>query len=295
MPSLKWWRGARHRQDQDHEHDRTGPAATETETRTGDPMTVGTDDRQIDRLLDLAAKGVTGALHLNGRRGGIVYLLRGEVAHVESALTPGVAALLLRPEYSEEAWARVIPSLRKGETDDVATAAAELLRTVVGPAHAEVLRRGAMADAALAAFGIPAPEAARTRPRFRPGERHWCPVGRTVSVAALLAEVNRRGAVLARLAPGVAPGLPVDRSPRLWFDPVRLTASQWDVVRLADGARTPQDIAWLLGHGVFATTVAVHQLARLGVVAVTDRHTPPGAAPPRVPLSFLRAVLEPAS
>ena len=250
----------------------------------------GHDDRQAARLLDLAAKHATGALHLRGGRGGIVYLRDGEVAHAESALTPGVAALLLRPTYSEEGWAEALPARRQaGESDDDATAAAELLRTgAVSPAHLEVLRRGAMADAALAVLTVfAAAESTRSRPRFRPGERHWCPVERTVPVADVLTEVRRRTAVLAGLAPGVAPDLPVDRSVRLWFDPVRLTAGQWDVVRLAGAARTPRDVAWLLGHGVFATTVAVHQLARLGVVSVGGG--PPGAAPHRVPLSFLRA------
>ena len=250
----------------------------------------GHDDRQAARLLELAAKHSTGALHLKGGRGGIVYLRDGEVAHVESALTPGVAALLLRPTHSEDGWAEALPSLRQaGESDDAATAAAELLRTgAVPPAHLEVLRRGAMADAALAVLtALAAPESLRSRPRFRPGERHWCPVERTLPVGSLLTEVRRRAAVLARLAPGAAPDLPVHRSVRLWFDPVRLTAGQWDVVRLAGGSRTPRDIAWLLGHGVFATTVAVHQLARLGVVSVGDG--PPGAEPHRVPLSFLWA------
>jgi hypothetical protein len=68
---------------------------------------------------------------------------------------------------------------------------------------------------------------------------------------------------------------------------VRLAAGPGDVVRPAGGPRTPRDIAWLPGYGVFATTVAVHQLARLGVVSVGDG--PSGAAPHRVPLSFLRA------
>jgi len=250
----------------------------------------GHDDRQATRLLDLAAKHATGALHLKGGRGGIVYLRDGDVAHVESVLTPGVAALLLRPGYTEEGWAEVLPSLRQGgESDDAATAAAELLRSgQVSPAHLEVLRRGAMADAALAVLtALATSESMRSRPRFRPGERHWCPAGRTVPVTDVLTEVRRRTAMLARLAPGAGPDLPVDRAVRLWFDPVRLTAGQWDVVRLAGGSRTPRDIAWLLGHGVFATTVAVHQLARLGVVSLRDG--PTGGAPHRVPLSFLRA------
>jgi hypothetical protein len=98
--------------------------------------------------------------------------------------------------------------------------------------------------------------------------------------------------VLARLRRGVGTGTPVRRSPQLWFERVRLSATQWDVVRLADARRTPADIAWLLGHGAFATTVTVHQLARLGVVAVEGYESRPTAAalPARDVLPFLRAV-----
>jgi hypothetical protein len=249
------------------------------------------EDRQTVRLHELAAKRATGALHLSGRAKAVVYVVQGEVDHVESTLTPGLETLLLRPHYSEDAWARLVPALRRGAADELAAAAAELVRTGAAPGvHVEVLRRGARADAALALLGG-REDTFRGRARFRPGERHWCPGARTLPVEDLLAEITRRRAVLARLTRGVGADTPVRRSPRLWFERVRLTATQWDVVRLADGHRTPADIAWLLGHGVFVTTVAVHQLARLGVVAVEGYETRPLAAalPARDVLPFLRA------
>jgi len=65
-------------------------------------------------------------------------------------------------------------------------------------------------------------------------------------------------------------------------------------MRLADGARTPLDIAWLLGHGVFATTVVVHELVHLGVLTVPGgRDVAPAAAPrQRQAPSFLRATTD---
>jgi len=252
------------------------------------------ESRHVGRLVELAAKRATGALHLNGRWGGVVFLERGEVAHVESPLTPGLAALLLRPVSTEEGWAEVVAAMRDGEAEAATTAAAHLARADTTPAaHVEILRRGAMADAALPVLGAPA-GAAKGRSRFRPGERHWSAPGGTTSVADLMAEVRRRVHVLARLAPGVRPDLPVRRAAHLPFAQVRLTAGQWDAVRLADGARTPLDIAWLLGHGVFATTVAVHELVHLGVLTVPGgRATPPAAAPrQRQAPSFLRATTD---
>ena len=250
------------------------------------------NSRQVGRLVELAAKRATGALHLNGRWGGVVYLERGEVAHVESPLTPGLAALLLRPVSTDERWAELVAAIRDGE-DGAATAAAVDLASANGtPAvHVEILRRGAMADAALPVLGAPA-AAAKGRSRFRPGERHWSVPGVTTTVADLLAEVRRRAHVLSRLAPGVRPDLPVRRAAHLPLARVRLTSSQWDVVRLTDGVRAPLDIAWLLGRGVFATTVAVHELVQLGVLAAAGEVDPRPAAgtpQPRYAPAFLRA------
>jgi hypothetical protein len=295
---MPWWRSGWGRGDQ--AADDWGQSA---ETGLSNAMTPAGDSRQISRLLDLAAKRATGALHVNGRGGGVVFLERGEVVHVESSLTPGLAALLLRPVSSDERWSELVAALRNGD-DDAGTAAAtsaaaEVLRAEdTSPVHVEILRRGAMADAALPVLGGSA--AARGRSRFRPGERHWCPPAGTLGVRDLLAEVSRRAHVLTRLTPGVHPDLPVRRSAHLPFSRIRLTASQWDVVRLAGGGgRTPLDIAWLLGHGVFATTVTAHELVHLGVLTVSRgpdaAPATAGVLPPRHVLSFLRATTDTAA
>jgi hypothetical protein len=221
-----------------------------------------------ERLLELAAERASGALYVNGRWGGTVFLIGGRIGYIESVLTPGIEALLLRPTYaSEQSWAELVSQLRRGERATAATAAAQLLKSrSTSAVDAEILRRTAMADAALATLGTVVTDAERTRARFRPGEKHWCETMRTFPVTDVLAEVNRRKAVLARMTLGVQPRQAVRRVPKLPVERIRLTATQWNITRSADGSTTPQDIAWLLGHGVFATTVAVHQLARLGVI-----------------------------
>ena len=220
------------------------------------------------RLLELADEHASGALHLNGRSGGTIFLAHGRIGHVESVLTPGVEALVLRPTYPDErSWAELVLTLRRGETEAAASAAAQLLRhDSTLAANAEILRRIAMADAALATLGAAAPATARTRTRFRPGEKHWYQSLRTFAVADVLAEVHRRNVVLAGLTLGVQPDRAVRRVPTLPIERIRLTATQWNIARSADGGKNPLDIAWLLGHSGFATTVAVHQLARLGVL-----------------------------
>jgi len=230
------------------------------------------------RLLELADEHATGALYLNGRRGGTIFLVHGRIGHVESVLTPGVEALLLRPTYpNERIWADLVLTLRRGETKAAAAAAAQLLRHgSASPVNAEILRRIAMADAALVTLGAVLREAAPTRARFRPGEKHWCEPLRTFAVADVLAEVHRRTGVLAGLTLGVQPDRAVQRVPTLPIERIRLTATQWNITRSADGGNTPLDIAWLLGRDGFATTVAVHQLARIGVLTAA-----PG--PPKSP------------
>jgi hypothetical protein len=256
------------------------------------------DDKDVtvrhSRLHELAEERATGALLLNGRWGGTVFLIQGRIGYVESALTPGVEALLLRPPYThEQVWTGLIPAMRRGDRQAAVSAALKRLRGgSMSAAETEILRRTALADAALAALGPAVHETNRTRTRFRPGEGPWCDPVRTFSVADMLAEVDRRKRLLTRMTLGVRVDRAVRRAPDLPLERISLTATQWNITRLADGDSTPLDIAWTLGHSVFATTVAVHQLARLGVLAVDPaladvRESP--AVPARHVLSFLRA------
>jgi len=245
------------------------------------------EETAYDRLFDLAEEQATGALYLNGRWGGTVYLVSGRIGYVESVLTPGVEALLLRPTYTDErSWARLASSLRRGRIDAAVSSASQLLDgEAVSDFDAEVLRRTALADAALVTLGAVVPDATGAVARFRPGAWHWCEPVRTFSVSEILTEVERRKAVLARMTRGVRMDAPIQRVPQLPVARIRLTATQWNIAALANGTTTPLDIAWMLGHGVFATTVAIHQLARLGVLkagpAPTSAQTvPPSAVPP---------------
>ncbi|GAA3633082.1 hypothetical protein GCM10022223_59290 [Kineosporia mesophila] len=248
------------------------------------------EETAYDRLFDLAEDQATGALYLNGRWGGTVYLVSGRIGYVESVLTPGIEALLLRPTYTDErSWARLVSSLRRGRIDAAVSAASQLLSGDATSAFdAEVLRRTALADAALVTLGAVVPDATGAVARFRPGAWHWCEPVRTFSVAEVLTEVERRKAVLGRMTRGVRMDAPIQRSPQLPVERIRLTATQWNIAALANGTTTPLDIAWMLGHGVFATTVAIHQLARLGVIKAGPAPTsavtvPPSAVPTSVP------------
>jgi hypothetical protein len=250
--------------------------------------------RPAEDLIELSAERATGALYLNGRWGGTIFLTRGRIGYVQSVRTPGIEALLLRTTYDDERrWADVVTTLRRGESDAAVAAAAQVLHRPSTTAEAgEILRRSAMADAALATLGTAVPETARSRSRFRPGEKHWYESARTFTVTEVLAEVTRRQAVLAGLTLGVRPERVVRRAPRLPVERIRLTATQWNIARSADGGNTPLDIAWLLGQGGFATTMAVHRLALLGIVTADSDPTEipsPATIPARYPMTFIRA------
>ncbi|GLY14114.1 hypothetical protein LWF15_34485 [Kineosporia rhizophila] len=265
----------------------TGRGRSSESTQPPVPPPPEPEETAYDRLFDLADDQATGALYLNGRWGGTVYLVNGRIGYVESVLTPGIEALLLRPTYTDErSWARLVSSLRRGRIDAAVSAASQLLGGEATSAFdAEVLRRTALADAALVTLGAVVPDATGAVARFRPGAWHWCEPVRTFSVAEVLTEVERRKAVLARMTRGVRMDAPIQRAPQLPVERIRLTATQWNIAALANGTTTPLDIAWMLGHGVFATTVAIHQLARLGVIKAGPAPTstvtvPPSAVPP---------------
>jgi hypothetical protein len=133
----------------------------------------------------------------------------------------------------------------------------------------------------------------RTAP-FRPGQTHWLGDVRPLDVAALLAEVGRRRAVLHQIATRVTPESLLVRAETLPHHRIRLSAAQWELVRAVDGSSSVAGLAQVLGRGVFGTTLEAYGLVRLGVLAPAGgtSHTPgdgPGTAG-RPERSFLRAV-----
>ncbi|GHH47728.1 transcriptional regulator [Streptomyces candidus] len=218
-------------------------------------------------LARLAEERATGALL---RDHGTLYLLDGQVVHAESPAAPGLDVLLadrLPREGWQEAFDRAGPYGRVGRflVDSGRLADGEL----------ELAHLGALFDAAYFAL---APGSGPTR--FRHGVAHWLGPVRPVSARLVARECLRRRELLDTLWPYPD----TDSSPVVREDldaPAPVTRRQRDVLDLADGTRTPPDIARALGRPAFHTLIDVRRLAAAGAVTTPREET--GPAPVAVP------------
>ncbi|MEU8889518.1 transcriptional regulator [Streptomyces sp. NPDC048442] len=215
-------------------------------------------------LVRLADERATGALL---RDHGTLYLAEGKVVHAESPASPGLDVLLhgrLPREGWQEAFDRAGPAGRVGRflVDSGRLAGGEL----------ELAHLGALFDAAYFAL---APGSGPTR--FRHGVAHWMGPVRPVSARVVARECLRRRELLDTLWPHPE----IDNSPVVkdQLDMPHVTRRQRDVLDLADGVRTPADIARALGRPAFHTLIDVRRLAAAGAVQ-TPRDAPRPALTP---------------
>ncbi|CAM5431678.1 transcriptional regulator [Streptomyces xanthochromogenes] len=214
-------------------------------------------------LVRLVTERATGAL-LRDR--GTLYLCDGQVVHAESPAAPGIDVLLtaagrLRPEGWQEAVDRAGPRGRVGRF---------LVESgQVGDGELEICHLAALHDAAFFAL---APTSGPTR--FRYGVAHWMGPVRPVPAEAVEREAARRRELLEAIwhCPDLDTA-PVVRSARPPDAP--LTPRQRAVLALADGVRTPLDIARLLGRPAFHTLVDMRRLAAFGAVESPRAPAPP--------------------
>ncbi|MGK5631096.1 hypothetical protein [Streptomyces sp. URMC 123] len=261
-----------------------------------------------DILLRLAAEGATGALH--GPLG-VLYLDEGLVAHAESPLAPDAGVVLTAGgRLSADLWNKAVAEA--GADRSVGRFLVEY--GCVGRGELELCHTAALHDAAYFALfpeslrpepplpdrwlpgsplagpplpdapppGPPLPDGERpSRPaRFLRGARHWLGPVRAVPAAAVCREADRRRALLGRVWPwpavDVAPVRPNPGADAHSGPGTRPTRRALEVLAAADGARTPCDIARLLGRATFATLYEVRRLAAAGYLDTPDAG---GAAP----------------
>ncbi|WP_327359042.1 transcriptional regulator [Streptomyces sp. NBC_01304] len=232
-------------------------------------------------LLRLAAERATGALQ---REPGTLHLVDGQVVHAESPRSPGLDTLLIaQGRLSQADW----DEARAGAGDPHRAAEHLVKNGRLSLGELELCRLSALFDAAYFAL---APHGGPTRFRHgtaRAGDRPW-----SVAVQRVIGESLRRR----RLLDGLWPGPHLDDRPLVRRPPAagqcvpgRLRA----VLALADGSRTPTDIAGALGRPAFHVLLEVRRLAVAGLIdpclppdPPTGRGDPPSrslTARPRAP------------
>jgi hypothetical protein len=221
-------------------------------------------------LTRLADEKATGALYGGA---GAVYLANGTVVHADSAQSPDLGVRLIAcGRLTEETWRGAVAET--GAEHRVGERLVE--RGWVTRGELELCHLNVMFDAA---YFVLLPESKPTR--FLPGAAHWLGPVRPVRAGALHREARRRRALLDRVWPWPAtdeqPVVPRGTGDRPGRGG-RPTPAQRAVLRLADGSRTPVQIAWLLGRSAFTTVLDVRRLAAAGLVA-TPAASASGAAP----------------
>jgi hypothetical protein len=229
-------------------------------------------------LRECEAVRFSGALHVIGAPGGLICLVEGAVAAIETPWSPSPEVVLLRsgrvtPADWEAAYTAATVARRPMSHELVS-------RGLVGAGELEAVLRTALADA-MFAFAAGFVDTCRAEAGaldfempIEPGaEAHW-----------LVAEALRRVQVLADL-----PATPLHARTRVTAVPqaTRPEAIRHDgdavALALIDGRRTIRDLAFARGRGLYATMLEVARMRRDGLIALPaqDGEQPVDDANPR--------------
>ena len=218
-------------------------------------------DIQLGRL---AVERRTGFLQLPGDASRAIHLREGQVVYAESPRTPGLSSRL----------AQLPPAPEPGP---------------LGSLQHDLMVREATVDAALDLL-----TASGRHWRFRTGGVPGGTGGISLPVEVLLAEVMRRQEIVRQMAGVLTADTPVSRNPRLAADSIQVSATQWSVLTLLDGAATPRELAMRASRSVFGTTIEVFRLIALSLLSTEGNPPAPGGTDGivgqrRAGISFIRA------
>jgi hypothetical protein len=227
------------------------------------------DGKLADALRQYAAASFSGVVQVDGQPGGTIYLSGGRISACETSGAPSLEVLLLRSRrISESDWDAAFTAAAVGKRQ----LTAELVgRDLIGAGELEALLRVALADAMFALVSgqvdgwAEAPPIDCLLPLTPAARSGW-----------LLAEATRRGQALAAFPPPA-----VSAQDRIAAAPgtARPGRGQDAILALADGRRTPRDLAFALGRGLYETMLQLARMRADHLVVVS----PTGKEPPRGP------------
>jgi hypothetical protein len=236
-------------------------------------MSVPVPPRNVPALLlRLLAEEFTGAVEVSGAPAGTIHLRRGLVVAVDTPNAPSVETLLIRSgRVDEDGWADAVSrrAAAAAESQDVegaqglggAGGGGELNAVLVelglvGRGELEAVCIAAVYDAAFAMALNPA-EGWTVHEGSAPPELAAWP---GESPRELAEETARRIAALTRSWGSLAELAVARCRPATRVEPGLLTARQHAVLLAANGRRTPRDIAFFLGCGVFPAMLDITRL-----------------------------------
>ncbi|SFE32514.1 hypothetical protein SAMN05216251_102497 [Actinacidiphila alni] len=236
-------------------------------------MTDGTgrrEPRNVPSLLNaLRQDGFTGAVEVTGGAGGTLFLRDGLVGAVETPAAPSARSLLLKSgRIGEPDWEAALAAL--AETGDLARSLTG--RGLVSAAELHLVCTAALYDGAFA-MALQPVTGWRTDAGRVPELAAW--PGQ--EPARLAEETALRQRTLREHLPSVAefarrPVPPVSAAGRAGLD--RLGARTRTVLLRADGRRTPRDLAFALGRGVYPVLLDLARAAPGGAGRAAEQPVP---------------------
>jgi hypothetical protein len=249
-------------------------------------------------LAELHGEKFSGAAVVEGSPGGTIHLRDGLVCAVSTPAAPGADVLLLKSRrIAEPEWTAAVAAADNGHGD-----VGEALRALgmISAAELSVLTTAVLYDGAFA-LSLHRPDGWRVEPGApAPGLAD----ASGVEPERLTGTTGRRLSLLTELwgPPGELARTVVRPSSRAGAAIARLLPRHRDILLCADGRRTPRDIAFTVGRGVYPVMI---DLARMNAQQLLAQDAPdasaapvpslaprgPGMAPPRntTPTSKLSA------
>ncbi|WP_327321214.1 hypothetical protein OG735_00915 [Streptomyces sp. NBC_01210] len=251
----------------------------------------GTEQPIISQLLlYLGENRLSGAFTVSGQPGGILHLRHGLVTAIDTPAAPPPLNIL-RTSRRRHIQRGVHTPHDLGLT----TAASKY---EVSPAELETVCLASLYDSAFAMALSSLDGWWPQNPAEDPGTQHLMPLRAGVEPRTLVDETDARIAHIAQrwCSPTDLARMQVQPSSRAEATAARLTPRQREIIIAANGRRTPRDLAFIIGRGVYSVMVDLDRMRERGlivcvspdptpaVVTVTQRVREPAVTlPPAVP------------
>jgi hypothetical protein len=224
----------------------------------------------------------TGRLGARDAAGIGIHLVDGLITAVVTPMAPGPDSLLVKSGRVGQAdWSWAVDATGGHEALDEAL----FSRSLVGRGELDVIRAAALFDGIFAVL-LDAPAAWEAEQGGASGFEPVLPLTPGVPPETALAEAARRHAQLSRRwgrPAQLARTRPLATAKAAQQGP-GITPRHRELVLCANGRRTPRDIAFVLGRGLYAVMIDICQAERRGLLQTREQAAPatlPSAAPRR--------------